>query len=230
MKVLYPIRSRRWIPARAVAGRFVRADCRFGRFILRGALIDSRPGSSRLFRPAEVQDLLSIGTWRPRDPGACGTLKYRCPAAAFGCAGRKECRRAPSRRVRPHRPRWKSMTGFTSIPWGGHSWKRGPPRRHGANLQPDRQRYCMEKHYVRGLRAPAARPRDGGALGHLRTECPCGPADERTERSAGRRPTKMAQRERLANEFTISFFRGALAVEICYPSGGRWERADEKSH
>ena len=30
------------------------------------------------------------------DRGACGTLKYRCPAAAFGvdCAGRKECYRA----------------------------------------------------------------------------------------------------------------------------------------
>ena len=28
------------------------------------------------------------------DRGACGTLKYRCPAAAFGCAGREECHRA----------------------------------------------------------------------------------------------------------------------------------------
>ena len=34
------------------------------------------------------------------DRGACGALKCRCPAAAFGCAGRKECcRAAPGRRA-----------------------------------------------------------------------------------------------------------------------------------
>ena len=51
------------------------------------------------------------GTGFDADRGACGTLKYRCPAAAFGfdCAGRKECHRAAGCQAgeygRPRRPR-----------------------------------------------------------------------------------------------------------------------------
>ncbi len=228
MKVLYPIRSRRWIPARAVAGRFVRAGCRFGRFIPRGALRVLDPRASSVPRRSRISCPSAHGV-----PGLRGEprgVRYpQVPLPGGGLRLRRSQGMLPSPgwQVQPHRPRWKSMTGFTPIPWGGHSWKRGPPLRHGANLQPGRQRYRMEKHYVRGLRAPAARPCDGGALGHLRIECPCGPAGGRAERSAGCRPgggrQKMALRKQLANEFTIIFFRGALAVEICYPSAGRWE-------
>ena len=87
----------------------------------------------------------SNGTGFEADRGACGTLKYRCPAA-FGvdCVGRKEC----------HRARWVGEYGrivrvdlekhdrrlFTPTPWGSPSWKRGPPFRLGADLQPGRQR------------------------------------------------------------------------------------------
>ena len=75
--------------------------------------------------------------------GACGTLKCRCPAAAFGCARRKECcRAAPGRRavrVDKHDRRL-----FTPTPWGSSSWKRGPPFRPGSaagSTTPAEKRY-----------------------------------------------------------------------------------------
>ena len=45
-------------------------------------------GEALVLKPA------SNGTGFEADRGACGTLKHRCPAAAFGHAGRKECCRA----------------------------------------------------------------------------------------------------------------------------------------
>ena len=65
------------------------------------------------------------------DRGACGTLKCRCPAAAFDCAAeRKECCRA---RQADEPSASTSMTaGFSRRPWGSSSWKRGPPFRPGS--------------------------------------------------------------------------------------------------
>ena len=70
----------------------------------RGRKRTTRPRQTRplfddnVYQRGEVLVLkpASNGTGFEADRGACGTLKYRCPAAAFGvdCAGRKECHRA----------------------------------------------------------------------------------------------------------------------------------------
>ena len=69
--------------------------------------------------------------------GVCGTLKYRCPAAAFGfeCAGRDACHRAggvePGEYGRIVRIGLDSHDRriFTPTPWGSPSWRRGYRRR-----------------------------------------------------------------------------------------------------
>ena len=82
------------------------------------------------------------GTWRGfgANRGACGTLKYRCPAAAFGfeCAGRKECHRAASCQAGEYVVRVDLEKHDRRIftPWGSPSWKRS--RRSAADLQPGR--------------------------------------------------------------------------------------------
>ena len=93
--------------------------------------------------------------------GACGTLKYRCPAAAFDldCAGREACHRAGGvepgeygRIVRVDLDRHDRRI-FTPTPWGSPSWKRGYNRRAAMeriNSRIDRS-FNFETHYIRGL-------------------------------------------------------------------------------
>ena len=99
----------------------------------------------------------SNGTGFEADRGACGTLKYRCPAAAFGvdCAGRKECHRA-RRAGEPSASTSKSMTaGFSRRSLGA-----APP---GSG---DR-RSALERIYSRidNAYGEALRPRHAGACG-----------------------------------------------------------------
>ena len=97
------------------------------------------------------------GTGFEADRGACGTLKYRCPAAAFGCAGRKECCRA---RQAGEPSASTSMTvGFSRRPLGQPLLEAGtavPPRSYSRV-----DNACGEALPA----APAARPRDGGGDG-----------------------------------------------------------------
>ena len=70
------------------------------------------------------------------------------------------------------------MTGFTPVPWGSPSWKRGYNRRSAMERIYSRvdNAYRMEKHYVRGLRQMHLRlglatvVMMATALGHLRAE------------------------------------------------------------
>lgn len=89
-----------------------------------------------------------------------GTLKYRCPAAAYGleCAGRTACLRDAGSKAGGYgrvvrvdlAERDRRM--FTPTPWGGPSWKRGYARR-GAleriNARLDNS-FGFERHFVRG--------------------------------------------------------------------------------
>ena len=93
--------------------------------------------------------------------GACGTLKYRCPAAAFGfdCAGRDACHRAggvqPGEYGRIVRIDLDSHDRriFTPTPWGSPSWRRGYNRRSAMERINSRidQGFGFETHYIRGL-------------------------------------------------------------------------------
>ena len=102
------------------------------------------------------------------DPDAdWGTLKYRCPAAAYGfdCAGRESCYRAAGsqagafgRIVRiPLATRDRRM--FTPTPYGSPSWKRGYRRRSAleriySRLDND---FGFERHFLRGRSRMTAR-------------------------------------------------------------------------
>ena len=87
-------------------------------------------GEALVLKPA-------LGAGFEADRGACGTLKHRCPAAAFGCAGRKECcRAAPGRRavrVDKHDRRLFTPPPGAAPPGSGD-------RRSAPDLQPGRQR------------------------------------------------------------------------------------------
>ncbi len=96
-----------------------------------------------------------------------GTLKYRCPAAAYGldCAGRERCLRDAGsaagdfgRVVRVDLVSADRRT-FTPTPWGSPSWRRGHHRR-GAleriNARLDNS-FGFERHFVRGLAKMRAR-------------------------------------------------------------------------
>ena len=93
--------------------------------------------------------------------GFCGTLKYRCPAAAFGfeCAGRDACHRAggvePGEYGRIVRIDLDSHDRriFTPTPWGSPSWRRGYRRRSAMERINSRidQGFGFETHYIRGL-------------------------------------------------------------------------------
>ena len=68
-------------------------------------------------------------------------------------------------RMLPGAPGWRAVRVdkhdrrlFTPTPWGSPSWERGPPFRRGSAAG---STTLTEKRYVRGMRAPAARPRDG---------------------------------------------------------------------
>ena len=95
------------------------------------------------------------------DRGACGTLKYRCPAAAFGfdCAGSKACHRAGGvepgdygRIVRVDLDKHDRRI-FTPTPWGSPSWRRGYNRRSAIERINSRldNSFNSETHYIRGL-------------------------------------------------------------------------------
>ena len=90
--------------------------------------------------------------------GACGTIKYRCPAAAFGvnCVGSKACHRAGGvkpgeygRIVRVDLDKHDRRI-FTPTPWGSPSWRRGYKRR-SAMERINSRLFNFETHYIRGL-------------------------------------------------------------------------------
>ena len=99
--------------------------------------------------------------------GFCGTLKYRCPAAAFGfeCAGRDACHRAggvePGEYGRIVRIDLDSHDRriFTPTPWGSPSLRRGYRRRSAMERINSRidQGFGFETHYIRGLAKMKAR-------------------------------------------------------------------------
>ena len=93
--------------------------------------------------------------------GACGTVKYRCPAAAFGvnCVGSKACHRAGGvkpgeygRIVRVDLDKHDRRI-FTPTPWGSPSWRRGYKRRSAMERIDGRldNGFNFETHYIRGL-------------------------------------------------------------------------------
>ncbi|MCY3813361.1 MAG: transposase [Gammaproteobacteria bacterium] len=89
-----------------------------------------------------------------------GTLKYRCPAAAYGfdCAGRERCLADAGSKAGDYgRVVRVDLAGadrrmFTPTPWGSPSWKRGYARRSGLeriNARLDGG-FRFENHFVRG--------------------------------------------------------------------------------
>ena len=94
------------------------------------------------------------------DRGLSGTVKYRCPAAAFDldCKGREACHRAGGvkpgdygRIVRVDLDKHDRRI-FTPTPWGSPSWRRGYNRRSAMeriNARLDRS-FNFETHYIRG--------------------------------------------------------------------------------
>ena len=95
------------------------------------------------------------------DRGVCGTIKYRCPAAAFGfdCAGSEACHRAGGvqpgeygRIVRIDLDKHDRRI-FTPTPWGSPSWRRGYNRRSAIERINSRldNSFNFETHYIRGL-------------------------------------------------------------------------------
>ena len=101
------------------------------------------------------------------DRGACGTLKYDCPAAAFGfdCKGREACHRAggvkPGEYGRIVRIDLDTHDRriFTPTPWGSPSWRRGYNRRSAMERINNRldHSFNLETHYIRGLAKMKAR-------------------------------------------------------------------------
>ena len=95
------------------------------------------------------------------DRGPSGTVKYRCPAAAFDldCKGRGACHRAGGvkpgdygRIVRVDLDKHDRRI-FAPTPWGSPSWRRGYNRRSAMeriNARLDRS-FNFETHYIRGL-------------------------------------------------------------------------------
>ena len=89
-----------------------------------------------------------------------GTLKYRCPAAAYGldCAGRAQCERESGSRCGAHgrvlRISLKDADRrvFTPTPWGAPSWRRAYARRSALERINSRLdgAYRFERHFVRG--------------------------------------------------------------------------------
>ncbi len=95
------------------------------------------------------------------DRGRCGTLKYRCPAAAFGFALRRQpgaCHRAGG--VKPETMAASCAFDldshdrriFTPTPWGSPSWRRGYNRRSAMERINSRldNSFNFETHYIRG--------------------------------------------------------------------------------
>ena len=101
-----------------------------------------------------------------------GTLKYRCPAAAYGmdCAGLDRCLRDAGSgagdygRVVRIDLAGRDRRTFTPTPWGSPSWKRGYARR--AALERINSRldggFGFERHFVRGRAKIEDAPGPGG--------------------------------------------------------------------
>ena len=96
-----------------------------------------------------------------------GTLKYRCPAAAYGleCKGREACLRDAGSKAGDYGRVVRvdlathDRRMFTPTPWGSPSWQRGYARR-GAleriNARLDNS-FGFERHFVRGRARMKAR-------------------------------------------------------------------------
>ena len=96
-----------------------------------------------------------------------GTLKYRCPAAAYDldCKGREECCRAAGAKAGDYGRvvrialRDQDRRIFAPTPWGSPTWKRGYNRR-GAleriNSRVDNS-FGFENHFIRGRAKMKAR-------------------------------------------------------------------------
>ena len=92
--------------------------------------------------------------------GRCGTLKYRCPAAAFGfeCAGSQACHQAGGVKPGDHGRILRigldshDRRIFTPTPWGSPSWRRGYNRRTAMERINSRldNSFNFETHYIRG--------------------------------------------------------------------------------
>ena len=177
-------------------------------------------GEALVLKPA-------LGAGFEADRGACGTLKHRCPAAAFGCAGRKECCRAApgwrAVRVDKHDRRlFMPPLGQPLLEAGiavppricsrvdnacGEAPPAYGPRRSSDRLPPLKLAACVQ---AAARLAPGLR-RSAAATGYspfvLKIERPCGPCGPAggggvsaaiCRVSAGRRVgKKMAQRKRL---------------------------------
>ena len=129
-----------------------------------GNVLRSEKGEVSCRRPAtgEMRPMAFQGFEADR-----GTLKYRCPAAAYGldCAGREACLRdAGSKAGGYGRVVRIALAGadrraFTPTPWGSPSWRRGYARR-GAleriNARLDNS-FGFERHFVRGRARMKAR-------------------------------------------------------------------------
>lgn len=116
----------------------------------RGSVHCICPGSG------ELRDMAFQGFEADRN-----TLKYRCPAAAYGskCAGQTACHKAggvqPGEYGRIVRIDLHNADRriFTPTPHGSPSWKRGYNRRSALERINNRidNSFCFEKHFVRGL-------------------------------------------------------------------------------
>ena len=96
-----------------------------------------------------------------------GTLKYRCPAAAYDldCKGRAacykqaDCQAGEYGRVVRIDPNKVGRRIFTPTPHGGPSWRRGYKRRAALERINGRlhNSFGFERHYIRGRAAMTAR-------------------------------------------------------------------------
>ena len=88
------------------------------------------------------------------------TLKYRCPAVAYGysCEGQSSCYRSGKVKSKGYgrivriKLTEQSRRIFTPTPWGSPSWIRGYNRRSALERINNRidNHFCFEKHYIRG--------------------------------------------------------------------------------
>lgn len=121
-------------------------------------IVYTEKGSVHCICPStgEQRDMALQGFEKERN-----TLKYRCPAAAYGmtCAGRDACHKAggvqPGDYGRIVRIDLKTADRriFTPTPHGSPSWHRGYNRRSALERINNRidNSFCFEKHFIRGL-------------------------------------------------------------------------------
>ena len=124
-------------------------------------IVDDERGRVSCICPAtgEIRAMAFQGFEAGRSPS--GTIKYRCPVAAFDldCKGRGACHRAGG--VKPgaygrivHVDLDKhDRRIFTPTPWGSPSWRHGYNQRSAMERINDRldRSFNFETHYIRGL-------------------------------------------------------------------------------